>query len=266
MKQSIDHLIGALSFIFPTYYEVLLELTGTKEVLKQHRKKSVDAGGALSSLLSSPSRLATLATASQSAVTSEMLLNSGLLELMVQGIMDFCHSACHSQGPGKDESSSVSEKNLSQKRNYVSINQLQHLLRFLTCCCKEPAIKDWMGEGGYQFWFLLLCKLCGGPGVHTNSLFSTPGIASSISRYASFAVETATVELLCSCVHFHPKNQEKMACLLVETIGGHPSSNASDLSSKSKVTSHVSGFIRQLILQMLLEEETIPICLHIEDD
>ena len=266
MKQSVDHLIGALSFVFPTYYEVLLELTGTKEVLKQHRKKSVDAGGELSSLLSSPSRLATLATASQSAVTSEMLLNSGLLELMVQGIMDVCHSACQSQSLGKDDSSSVSEKNLSQRRNSVSINHIQHLLRFLTCCCKEPAIKDWMGEGGYQFWFLLLTKLCGGPGVHTSLLFSTPGIASSISRYASFAVETATVELLCNCVHFHPKNQEKMACLLVETIGGQPSSNASDLSSKPKTTSHVSGFIRQLILQMLLEEETIPICLHIESD
>lgn len=238
------------------YYEVLLELIGTKQVLNQHHKKGTSAGDALSNLLSSPSRLATLATASQSAVTSQMLLNSGLLELMVQGIMDFCHSAEDSQDQGKDACSSKTKGNPSQKRNCVPINLLPHLLHFLTCCCKEPAIKDWMGEGGYQFWFLLLSKLCGGQG----------GVASSISSYTSFAVETATVELLCNCVHFHPRNQEKMACLLVETIGGQTSSNASDFPTKPKVTTHVSGFIRQLILQMLLEEETIPICLHLESD
>lgn len=264
LKQSIDHLIGALSYICPMYYEVLLELTGTKDVLNKHRKKGGSADGALSSLLSSPSRLATLATASQSPVTSQMLLNSGLLELMVEGIVDFCHWVEDSPDLDKDPSSSKSKENPPQKTNDVSINLLPHLLSFLTCCCKEPAIKDWMGEGGYHFWFLLLSKLCGGQGGH--SLFGSPGVASSISSYTSFAVETATVDLLCSCVHFHPRNQEKMACLLVDTIGGQSATDASNSAKTLKVTPLVSGFIRQLILQMLLEEETVPICLHLEND
>lgn len=246
LKQSIDHLIGALAYICPMYYEVLLELTGTKQALNQH-KKSTNASGALSDLLSSPSRLATLATASQSAITSQILLNSGLLELLVQGIVDFCNSAEDSQ----DTYSSKTEGSPSQKSSCVPINLLPHLLSFLTCCCKEPAIKDWIGEGGYPFWLLLLSKLSGVQG----------GVASSFSSYARFAVETATVELLCNCVHFHPRNQEKMASLLVETIGGQ-----TNASTKPKATTHVSGFIRQLILQMLLEEETVPICLHLEND
>ena len=259
LKQSIDNLIGALSYTCPNYYEVLLELTGTKKVLQEHRKKGSSTDSALSSLLSPPSRLATLATASQSSITSQMLLNSGLLELMVEGIVDFCHS----MGDSDQAPSSTSSQ---QTKNGVPVNLLPNLLRFLTSCCQEPSIKDWMGEGGYLFWFPLLSKLCGGYSDHRNSPFSSPGIASSISSYTSFAVETATVELLCNCVRFHPRNQEKMACLLVETIGGQASLSSSDFTKKSKLHTQVSGFIRQLILQMLLEEETIPICLHVEND
>ena len=262
LKRSIDHLIGALTYICPTYFEVLLQLTGIKELLNENRKKSDKNGGGLSRLLAAPSRLATLATASQSSVTSQLLLHSGLLEMMVEGITDFCHSIGNLQGLDKDPP----KMDPLQDRNGVSIDLLPHLLNFLTCCCKEPAIKDWMGKSGYQLWFLLLSKLCGGQDVHSNSLFSSASVVSSISSHTKFAMETATVDLLCNCVHFHLSNQEKMASLLVDTIGGETSSNASDLDKKQKVTTQVSGFLRQLILQMLLEEETVLICLRLEKD
>ena len=253
LKESIDHLIGALSYICPLYYEVLLELTGTSKVLQENRKKGSSTDNALSSLLSSPSRLATLAVASQSAVTSQMLLNSCLLELMVEGIIDFCSEGGESQEQGQDLSSRSSQQN----RNGVPVHLLPHLLRFLTSCCKEPSITDWMGDVGYRFWSPLLSKLCGGFSDHAPS---------SMSSYNKFAVETATVELLCNCVRFHPRNQEHMACLLVDTIRDQASLSSSCLSKKTKLTTQVSSFIRQLILQMLLEEERVPICLHVESD
>ena len=259
LKQSIDHLIGALTYICPEYYEVLLELTGIKNLLQEHHKKEGNKDSMWSTLLSPPSRLVTLATASQSSITSRMLLNSGLLELCVETIVDFCHSI----GDLTQDSSVVSSP---ERKSGVPINLLPHLLRFLTSCCQEPAIKDWMGEGGYQFWFPLLSKLCGGHSDYSNLQGRLPGIVSSISRYSSFAVEVATLELLCSCVRFHPRNQEKMACLLVEIIEGQGSLSSSNLSKKTVNTTRVSGFIRQLILKMLLEDETVPICLHVEND
>lgn len=228
-------------------------------MLQEHHKKANSTDSPLSRLLSSPSQLATLATASQSAITSQMLLNSGLLDLMVEGIVDFCQVASESQEQAQDSSSRC----LQKKRNVVPVNLLPQLFHFLTLCCKEPSITDWMGDGGYRCWFPLLSKFCGGYSDHRSGL---PGIASSISSYNSFAVEAATVELLCNCVRFHPTNQEQMACLLVDTIGGQASLSSSNFSKKPKHTTQVSGFIRQLILQMLLEEETIPICLHVEND
>lgn len=251
MKQSIDHLIGALSYVCPSYYEVLLELTGTVKVLQESLKKGSSTDSALSSLLSSSS-LSTLATASQSAITSQMLINSGLLELMVDGVVDFCHEAGESEEQVQDSSLNSSQ----QKRNSIHVNLLPHLLRFLTSCCKEPSMTDWMGDEGYRFWFPLLSKLSEGPSELKNS-------PTSISSYNRFAIETATVELLCNCVRFHPRNQEQMACLLVDTIGWQDSEISSNISKKA---TSISSFIRQLILQMLLEEETVSICLHVEND
>ena len=251
LKQSIDHLIGALSYVCPSYFEVLLELTGTVKVLQESLKKGGSTDSALSSLLSSSS-LSTLAIASQSAITSQMLINSGLLELMVDGVVDFCSEADESEQQVRDSSLGSSQ----QKRNSVHVNLLPYLLRFLTSCCKEPSITDWMGDEGYRFWFPLLSKLSEGPNDHKTS-------PPSISSYNRFAIETATVELLCKCVRFHPRNQEQMACLLVDTIGWQDSVSSSNVSNKA---TSISSFIRQLILQMLLQEETVPICLHVEND
>lgn len=248
LKQSIDHIICALSYVCPSYYEVLLELTGIVKVLNERSKKGSSSDSPLLSLLSSPSRLTTLATASQSGIASQMLLDSGLLELMVDGIVDFCDEA--SKSPEQEDG--------GQKRNTSSIHSslLPNLLRFLMSCCKEPSITNWMGDGGCRFWFPLLSKLSGGNSDHRNS-------PPSISSYNRFAIEAATVELLCSCVRFHPRNQEQMACLLVDTIGSQESPTPSNTSNRG---TQVSSFIRQLVLQMLLEEETVLVCLHVEGD
>lgn len=239
---------------------VLLELTGVKELLEEWNKESGKTGGGLSRLLTAPSRLGTLATASQSSITSQLLLNSGLLKMMAGVIVDFCQAGGNSQGLDKHPSTVD-----PLPKSNLSIDLLPHLLNFLTCCSQEPAIKDWMGETGYQLWFLLLSQLCRGRHVQSNPFFGPPGVVPSIPSHTKFAMETATVDLLCNCVHFHLRNQERMASLLVETIGGENSENGS-IDMKTNVNTQVNGFLRQLILQMLLEEETVLICVHVEND
>ncbi|XP_068681369.1 baculoviral IAP repeat-containing protein 6-like isoform X1 [Montipora foliosa] len=246
LKQSIDHLIASLCYVCPSYYDFLLELTGTVEVLRNCAKKSGGTNKPLSSLLSSPSRLETLATASQSCITSQMLLYSGLLELMVDEIVKFCEEQI------EDSSSSKSE----QVRSGVHPNILPHLLRFLTSCCRASTIADWMGADGFRSWISLLSKLSGGPSDHRNQ---TP----IISSYDRFAIEAATVELFRICVNFHPRNQEQMAQLLVDALDKQDSLDSSSISKKG---SQVSSFMRQLFLQMLLEEETVPMCLNVENE
>lgn len=239
---------------------MLLELTGVKELLDEWNKESGKTGGGLSRLLTAPSRLGTLATASQSSITSQLLLNSGLLEMMAGGIVEFCQAGGNSQGLDKHPSTVD-----PLPKSNLSIDLLPHLLNFLTCCSQEPAIKDWMGETGYQLWFLLLSQLCRGRHVQSNPFFGPPGVVPSIPSHTKFAMETATVDLLCNCVHFHLRNQERMASLLVETIGVENSENGS-IDMKTNVNTQVNGFLRQLILQMLLEEETVLICVHVEND
>lgn len=239
---------------------MLLELTGVKELLDEWNKESGKTGGGLSRLLTAPSRLRTLATASQSSITSQLLLNSGLLKMMAGVIEDFCQAGGNSQGLDKHPSTVD-----PLPKSNLSIDLLPHLLNFLTYCSQEPAIKDWMGETGYQLWFLLLSQLCRGRHVQSNPFFGPPGVVPSIPSHTKFAMETATVDLLCNCVHFHLRNQERMASLLVETIGGENSENGS-IDMKTNVNTQVNGFLRQLILQMLLEEETVLICVHVEND
>lgn len=175
-----------------------------------------------------------------------MLLESGLLELMVDKIVEFC----------EEQTTESSLHNSKETRNCVHADHLPHLLRFLTSCCKARSVADWMGVHGLRSWISLLSKLSGGLVDHGNQ-------APTISSYNRFAIEAATVELFCACLNFHSQNQEQMARLLVDTIGLQDVTS-SGIGQQKGV--QVSSFMRQLILQMLLEEEMVPVCLIVKNE
>ena len=257
IKQSIDHLICALSHICPLYYDVLLELTGVKNILNHPGKKGTPTDS-LSDFLSLAPQLATLASASQSPVTSQLLLNSGLLELLVESVAGgrfqfLFESRDQTLKASFDRTMTGSHHIMTHKGDGVSSNLLPQLLNFLTSCCQEPSIKDWMGEVAHQFWFPLLSVLSRSHDSDGTSLFG--------SSYERFSIETATVALLCKCIHCHPKNQEKMASLLCDVIEDQADCLRTD---DQQSFMRISGFLRQLMLQMLLQEEKVLVCLHLE--
>ncbi|CAH0552135.1 unnamed protein product [Brassicogethes aeneus] len=111
------------------------------------------------------------------------------------------------------------------------------ILRFFTDVCDEKLMRDWLGSSdGSSFWLHLLNKLCEKPTVNKSTLPSE----------AHVQLEEMCVKFLSKCCLCHQANQTRLAKVLCEVIALQKNG--------------MSGFLRRIILQLLLEYEKVPVC------
>lgn len=124
----------------------------------------------------------------------------------------------------------------------TEIKYITDILKFFADLSDEKPMRDWLGSNeGSTFWFPLLKWLCEEPFMKKLSMQSE----------AHAQLEEMCIRFLSKCCLCHPQNQEKLAMVLCKVI--HYNSSG------------ISGFMRRLILQLLLENEKIPVSIKAEE-
>ncbi|XP_024864880.1 baculoviral IAP repeat-containing protein 6 isoform X2 [Kryptolebias marmoratus] len=244
----------------------------------------------------SESQLTTLSAASQSPGAIEQLLDSGLPSLLVRSLVQFCigllvsadlplpaaqadrrHHHHHYHSPSSS----------SQSRPPLAAELAAPVLRFLTEVGNSHTMKDWLGGPEvYPLWTALLFLLChssastststsastgcqaqssgsaAGPPPpqtqHSGSRFSllSSGESGGLTTQQRTALENATVAFFLQCISCHPNNQRLMAQVLCELFQSAPQ------RGNVPISRNISGFIRRLFLQLMLEDEKVTVFLQ----
>ncbi|KAL7288200.1 hypothetical protein TKK_0017750 [Trichogramma kaykai] len=136
---------------------------------------------------------------------------------------------------------SVSELDMTDPESIAIV------LEFLTLVCSESKMRDWLGSEGSAFWLPLLQLLC-----ERQVDYPTASTASSSNLNLSYTkLESAIIKFLSKCCWYHEANQNLLAELLTQVIVQQK------VPSGARGLHGISGFIRRLILQLLLEGEKI---------
>ncbi|XP_029377805.1 baculoviral IAP repeat-containing protein 6 isoform X4 [Echeneis naucrates] len=251
-----------------------------------------DSKHARSPINLSESQLTTLAAASQSPGAIEQLLDSGLPSVLVRSLAQFCVGLLASADlplPAAQaerrhhhhhyHSSSTS----SHSRLPLAAELAAPVLHFLTEVGNSHSMKDWLGGPEVNpLWTALLFLLChssasasanagsqplisgstAGPSPsqpqHSGSRFSlaSSGQAGGLTTQQRTALENATVAFFLQCISCHPNNQRLMAQVLCELFQSAPQ------RGNVPISGNISGFIRRLFLQLMLEDEKVTVFLQ----
>ncbi|CAH1128208.1 unnamed protein product [Ceutorhynchus assimilis] len=123
----------------------------------------------------------------------------------------------------------------------AKLEKVTIILQFFTDVCDEKMLRDWLGsQDGSSFWPRLLHWLC-----------KKPYNSSSIQSEAHVHLEEVCIKFLAKCCLCHPKNQVRLATVLCEVI--------------TLQQNGISGFLRRLILQLLLENEKVPVSIEADE-
>ncbi|XP_037398087.1 baculoviral IAP repeat-containing protein 6 isoform X3 [Pygocentrus nattereri] len=234
-------------------------------------------------------QLATLAAASQSPGAIQQLLDSGLPALLVRSLASLCCSLLASadlplpagqQDRRHAQHNHPSSSGSSSSRLQLSPDLAAPVLRFLTEVGNSHAMKDWLGGPEVNpLWTSLLFLLChsSASGAANSGHRASPGTSEagpapqpSGSRYTlastgrsnglttqqRTAIENATVAFFLQCISCHPNNQRLMAQVLCELFQSAPQ------RGNVPVSGNISGFIRRLFLQLMLEDEKVTVFLQ----
>ncbi|XP_023819026.1 baculoviral IAP repeat-containing protein 6 isoform X2 [Oryzias latipes] len=236
----------------------------------------------------SESQLTTLAAAAQSPGAIEQLLESGLPSLLVRSLVQFCTSLLVSA----DLPLPATQMERRHHQHYYSSSQSRPplagelaapVLRFLTEVGSSHAMKDWLGGPEVNpLWTALLFLLChssastgsgnsgqpqsagaaaGPPSTHphlsgSRFLLASSGQTGGLTTQQRTALENATVAFFLQCISCHPNNQRLMAQVLCELFQSAPQ------RGNVPVSGNISGFIRRLFLQLMLEDEKVTVFLQ----
>ncbi|KAJ8248503.1 hypothetical protein GJAV_G00242730 [Gymnothorax javanicus] len=301
LKKAVDSLLCSMCHIHPGYFSLLMGWMGIiapPSARAQNRlsmtddgKKQQDlsggagAGGltddskhAQAPITLSESQLSTLAAASQSPEAIAQLLESGLPSLLVRSLASFCCALLSSADLPLPGSASTAERRSQAPptaRLPLTAELVAPVLRFLTDVGNSHAMKDWLGGPEVNpLWTALLFLLChssaSGGGNHAHSAASAPPPQPSGSRYSlassarggglttqqRTAIENATVAFFLQCISCHPNNQRLMAQVLCELFQSAPQ------RGNVPISGNISGFIRRLFLQLMLEDEKVTVFLQ----
>uniref|UniRef100_A0A8C9ZQ87 Dual E2 ubiquitin-conjugating enzyme/E3 ubiquitin-protein ligase BIRC6 n=1 Tax=Sander lucioperca TaxID=283035 RepID=A0A8C9ZQ87_SANLU len=239
----------------------------------------------------SESQLATLAAASQSPGAIEQLLDSGLPSLLVRSLTQFCVGLLASadlplpaaQAERRHHHHHYHSSSSSHIRPPLAAELAAPVLRFLTEVGNSHAMKDWLGGPEVNpLWTALLFLLChssasAGANTGRQSLgsgsaagpppsqpqasgsrfsLSSSGQAGGLSTQQRTALENATVAFFLQCISCHPNNQRLMAQVLCELFQSAPQ------RGNVPISGNISGFIRRLFLQLMLEDEKVTVFLQ----
>uniref|UniRef100_A0A8C0J634 Baculoviral IAP repeat containing 6 n=1 Tax=Chelonoidis abingdonii TaxID=106734 RepID=A0A8C0J634_CHEAB len=290
LKKAVDSLLCSMCHIHPNYFSLLMgwmginpppmqcqhRLSMTDDSKKQDLSSSLtdDSKNAQAPLALTESHLATLAASSQSPEAIKQLLDSGLPSLLVRSLASFCFnhtssSDCTSQSVDITQDR-LRRHHVPQYFNKMPITAdlVAPVLRFLTEVGNSHIMKDWLGGSEVNpLWTALLFLLChsgatsGGHSVvaqqtsaRSTLLSSTAG--TGLTTQQRTAIENATVAFFLQCISCHPNNQRLMAQVLCELF-------QSSLQRGNFPTSgNISGFIRRLFLQLMLEDEKVTMFLQ----
>ncbi|XP_077439054.1 dual E2 ubiquitin-conjugating enzyme/E3 ubiquitin-protein ligase BIRC6 isoform X1 [Vanacampus margaritifer] len=236
----------------------------------------------------SESQLTTLAAASQSPGAIDQLLDSGLPSLLVRNLAQFC--VCLLASADLPLPAALADRRHYQyqasttsthSRPPLAAELAAPVLRFLTEVGNSHAMKDWLGGPEVNpLWTALLFLLChssssantgcqpmsqassGGPSpsqpYFSGSRFSlaSSGQSGGLTTQQRTALENATVAFFLQCISCHPNNQRLMAQVLCELFQSAPQ------RSNVPISGSISGFIRRLFLQLMLEDEKVTVFLQ----
>ncbi|XP_034964150.2 baculoviral IAP repeat-containing protein 6 isoform X3 [Zootoca vivipara] len=290
LKKAVDSLLCSMCHIHPNYFSLLMgwmgitpppvqlqhRLSMTDDSKKQDLSSSLtdDSKNAQAPLALTESHLATLAASSQSPEAIKQLLDSGLPSLLVRSLASFCfnHTSAYDCNTQSTDSSQdrLRRHHVPQHFNKMPITAdlVAPVLRFLTEVGNSNLMKDWLGGSEVNpLWTALLFLLChsgatsGGHGGVTQQTSARSTLLSSASgtgltTQQRTAVENATVAFFLQCISCHPNNQRLMAQVLCELF--HSSPQRSNLPTSG----NISGFIRRLFLQLMLEDEKVTMFLQ----
>ncbi|XP_017776572.1 PREDICTED: baculoviral IAP repeat-containing protein 6 isoform X2 [Nicrophorus vespilloides] len=131
---------------------------------------------------------------------------------------------------------------LNQEAPMCTVDNVTAILKFFSDICEEKLMRDWLGSGdGSLFWLPLLQYLCQ----------RTTEKRSNLSSEAHTYLEEVCVRFLSKCCLCHPNNQQLLAKVLCDVI--------------IQQSNGISGFLRRLILQLLLENEKIPVSVKADE-
>ncbi|XP_055983998.1 baculoviral IAP repeat-containing protein 6 isoform X2 [Sorex fumeus] len=295
LKKAVDSLLCSMCHIHPAYFSLLMGWMGvTPPPVPCHRRlpmtddsKKQDLGGGAaltddSKNAQAPpalteSHLATLASSSQSPEAVEQLLDSGLPSLLVRSLAAFCSSHVP-PADGAAPSPDAAQDKL--RRHHVApcpkmpitADLVAPVLRFLTEVGNSHVMKDWLGGSEVTpLWTALLFLLChSGSTAGAAAAAATLGPPQASARPASLptsappglttqqrtAIENAAVAFFLQCISCHPNNQKLMAQVLCELFQTSPQ------RGNLPTSGNISGFVRRLFLQLMLEDEKVTMFLQ----
>uniref|UniRef100_A0A668S363 Dual E2 ubiquitin-conjugating enzyme/E3 ubiquitin-protein ligase BIRC6 n=1 Tax=Oreochromis aureus TaxID=47969 RepID=A0A668S363_OREAU len=294
LKKAVDSLLCSMCHIHPSYFSLLMSWMGivsppsathsqaqqrrlamTDDGKKQHDANTTAAGLTDDSKHARPhvnlseSQLTTLAAASQSPGAIEQLLDSGLPSLLVRSLAQFCFSLLASAdlplpaGQAERRHHHHHFHSSSLNRPPLSAELAAPVLRFLTEVGNSHTMKDWLGGPEVNpLWTALLFLLChSSASAGANPLGSRFSLASSgqtggLTTQQRTALENATVAFFLQCISCHPNNQRLMAQVLCELFQSAPQ------RGNVPASGNISGFIRRLFLQLMLEDEKVTVFLQ----
>lgn len=243
----------------------------------------------LSTIFAKPSYLATIAMACQSPNTVFLLVDSGLPKLLAYALFEYCSSlfirsddskmlnydqhdnlqynsssptssASHLTDADKVAGDKMdvifSEANTeSSKQPIMTFDLVSKILDFFSECCSEGHMRDWLGsQQGSLFWKPLLRLLCNHRPIHCVSPMHITSMEPT--QQAFIRIERATINFFSKVTACHPNNQNILTILLIEVIK-EPSITMAINPPESSSKQTISSFTRQLVLQLLLENERI---------
>uniref|UniRef100_A0A6Q2Y0Y6 Dual E2 ubiquitin-conjugating enzyme/E3 ubiquitin-protein ligase BIRC6 n=1 Tax=Esox lucius TaxID=8010 RepID=A0A6Q2Y0Y6_ESOLU len=292
LKKAVDSLLCSMCHIHPSYFSLLMSWMGIiappTAAQSQHRLSMTDDGKKQHDLSSasgltddskharppvalSESQLATLAAASQSPGAIEQLLDSGLPSLLVRSLAGLCCGLLAAADLPLPATAQAERRQYhhnhhplsSQSRTPLSAELAAPVLRFLTEVGNSHAMKDWLGGPEVNpLWTALLFLLChssaSAGGAPSGSRYSLASSArgSGFTTQQRTAIENATVAFFLQCISCHPNNQRLMAQVLCELFQSAPQ------HGNVPISGNISGFIRRLFLQLMLEDEKVTVFLH----
>ncbi|XP_059697311.1 baculoviral IAP repeat-containing protein 6 isoform X6 [Haemorhous mexicanus] len=290
LKKAVDSLLCSMCHIHPNYFSLLMgwmgitpppmqcqhRLSMTDDSKKQDLSSSLtdDSKNAQAPLALTESHLATLAASSQSPEAIKQLLDSGLPSLLVRSLASFCFNHT-SSSDCTAQSLDITQDRLRRhhvpqhfNKMPITADLVAPVLRFLTEVGNSHMMKDWLGGSEVNpLWTALLFLLCHSgatSGGHNMTAQQTSARSSSLSSTVTTglttqqrtAIENATVAFFLQCISCHPNNQRLMAQVLCELFQSSPQ------RGNLPTSGNISGFIRRLFLQLMLEDEKVTLFLQ----
>ncbi|CAG9860383.1 unnamed protein product [Phyllotreta striolata] len=252
LKYSLDSLLCSICYIIPEFFPMLLMKIGVlipnlstdhKASISDDRKDSEgltdDNKGVYEGTSEWYSHLV-IGKLSNLTLTKEQLETIALVSkspISIQQLLD--------SGLPKLLNCAIFEFCQSENESTVPMARLENvtnILKFFTDLSDEKMMRDWLGsEDGSSFWLHLLKWLCKKPVAKISNLQSE----------AHVHLEEVCVKFLSKCCLCHAANQARLARVLCDVI--YLQSNG------------ISGFMRRLILQLLLENEKIPVSIEADE-